>query len=574
MPLTVGQVLNNRYRIVKLLGQGGMGAVYRAWDLNLKGPCALKENFDISPASRAQFEQEAVILFNLHHSNLPRVMDHFVMAGQGQYLVMEYVEGEDLKLKLEKAGGPLPEAQVLPWIAQICDALSYLHAQTPPVIHRDLKPDNIKITPAGLAVLVDFGIAKLFDPKSGTTPGARRGTPGYSPPEQYGHGGKTDARSDVYALGATLYTLLCGQEPPESVQRLANDTLRPPQQVNPRLTPAVGRAILRALEVSQTQRFASVEELRRALPLPMFSSSPAAGASAQQVAGSCPVLTPPQWNLGGVRMSPQPWQQDFELSNTGQLPLTAQLRPPLNLSWLKLLAPMQFQVAPGHHQAFALQVHSVLLPRPGVHTAQVSLQTNGGNLTLPISLTLESGFLLDLANAAGLVANRDDLRAYCDANWRRVARLFETTDRLECALAFLGEANLLQDLADARAVGAPWRNANVGLELFMRKIDPGRLHVQALEEENGDELYAQLTDLRSRLTGKPPTGLMLRLVNCSPRGYLWGEVRPLPDCQWLRIPNPGFGCAAGEATEIKMTVDAATWPRFKIMPTPYTVEVY
>ena len=212
MPLLPNQILNNRYRIVKLLGQGGFGAVYRAWDLNLDHQRAIKENLDTSPQAQRQFKREAQILDVLVHPNLPRVIDHFIVPNQGQYLVMDFVEWQDLGEML--MNGPLPEARVLPWIIQVCDALIYLHSQNPPVIHRDIKPGNIKITPDGRAILVDFGISKVYDPTLSTTVGARAVTPGYSPPEQYGKGA-TDARSDMYALGATLYHLLTGQAPPQ-----------------------------------------------------------------------------------------------------------------------------------------------------------------------------------------------------------------------------------------------------------------------------------------------------------------------------------------------------------------------
>ena len=128
MTLSPGQTLNNRYRIVKLLGQGGFGAVYRAWDTNLNGPCAVKENFDASPAAQAQFQREASMLFNLRHPNLPKVFDSFTLPEQGQYLVMEYIEGEDIAHRLERTGAPLEEAQALDWIGQVCDALIYLHS--------------------------------------------------------------------------------------------------------------------------------------------------------------------------------------------------------------------------------------------------------------------------------------------------------------------------------------------------------------------------------------------------------------------------------------------------------------
>jgi serine/threonine-protein kinase len=254
MPLQTGQVINNRYRIAKLLGQGGFGAVYRAWDMNIEASCALKENLDTTPEAQKQFRREAVILANLQHPNLPRVRDHFIIQGQGQYLVMDFVEGEDLQQMLDKQGGPLPESQVLPWIEQVCEALTYLHNQHPPIIHRDIKPANIKITPQGRAMLVDFGIAKVFDPHLSTTRGARAVTPGYSPQEQYGQG-KTDARSDVYALGATLYALLTGVEPVESLQRVFSDPLTAPEGINPTITPKTADTIRQAMQPDPAQRY-------------------------------------------------------------------------------------------------------------------------------------------------------------------------------------------------------------------------------------------------------------------------------------------------------------------------------
>jgi formylglycine-generating enzyme required for sulfatase activity/serine/threonine protein kinase len=272
MPLSPGQILHNRYRIVILLGQGGFGAVYKAWDMRLKVACALKENFDPSPAAARQFEREATLLARLRHPALPKVTDHFSLPGRGQYLVMEYIEGQDLQERLEKAGGPLPETQVLPWIEQVLEALVYLHSQNPPVVHRDIKPANIYITPSGQspstgsgqAMLVDFGLAKAYDPNLKTTRGARAVTPGFSPYEQYGKG-TTDVRSDLYALGATLYTLLTGQEPPESIQRVVHDPLVPPQQLSPDLSPQIAVAVEKSLNMDPEQRFQNAAEFLAAL---------------------------------------------------------------------------------------------------------------------------------------------------------------------------------------------------------------------------------------------------------------------------------------------------------------------
>jgi formylglycine-generating enzyme required for sulfatase activity len=265
MPLKVGQVLNNRYRVVRLLGQGGFGAVYRAWDILLEHACAVKENLDTSPAAQQQFLTEAKILAGLAHPNLPRVTDTFFLPHQGQYLVMDFVEGEDLdEILLRVAGHRLPEAQLLPWIRQVCEALEYLHSQTPPIIHRDIKPANIKITPSGRAMLVDFGLAKRYTPGTKTSAGAQAVTEGYSPSEQYGKG-VTDARSDIYALGATLYHLLTGVEPVESIARTVHDPLVPPRSVNPAISPKTAAAIQHAMRMDPDLRFHSASEFKAAL---------------------------------------------------------------------------------------------------------------------------------------------------------------------------------------------------------------------------------------------------------------------------------------------------------------------
>jgi serine/threonine protein kinase len=235
MILANGTRLHNRYLIDALVGQGGMGAVYRATDLHLGHTVAIKENLfphdpseDASEGSdpssqstgsrRSQFEREAQMLARLKHSGLPKVTDHFVIPDQGQYLVMEFVEGEDLSTRL-KRNGPMGERDALNIAGRVCDILSYLHTQKPPIIHRDLKPANIRLTPEGDVVVVDFGVAKLFTSEA-TVTAARAVTPGFSPLEQYGGTQSTDERSDIYALGATIHQLVVGKRPPEAPMRV------------------------------------------------------------------------------------------------------------------------------------------------------------------------------------------------------------------------------------------------------------------------------------------------------------------------------------------------------------------
>lgn len=264
MPLPEDTVLENRYRIDRLLAHGGMGAIYRGFDTKLKMPVAIKENFFQTPQAIRQFEQEALILARLHHPNLPRVSDHFSFEGQ-QYLVMDFIEGEDLWQMVKRQGRPLDEAQAVNYISQVCDAVSYLHRQNPSIIHRDIKPQNIKITPDGQAMLVDFGIAKLAEGGERTGTGARGVTPGFSPPEQYSGLGTTPA-SDIYSLGATLYALLTGQKPPDSVSLMVGGAkFESPEMLNPRLSHKVSEVIIWAMRLQPAARPGSVAIWQKSL---------------------------------------------------------------------------------------------------------------------------------------------------------------------------------------------------------------------------------------------------------------------------------------------------------------------
>jgi len=273
--LSIGQTLHNRYRIVDLVGQGGFGAVYRAWDTVLEQPVALKENTSEGSDTQRQFEREAKLLAGLRHPNLPRVIDHFVLPDQGQYLIMDFVEGKSLGTMLRERGAPFEEGDALQWVRQVSDALTYLHTHTPPIIHRDIKPDNIILTSDGRAMLVDFGISKIFDESKGTTTGARAVTHGYSPLEQYGRG-KTDPRSDIYSLGATLYTLLTGLVPPDAPDLVnGTKTLLPPHLANQALSKTTSAAIMAAMSPSISQRIDSATGFQQLLPA--RASSPSYG---------------------------------------------------------------------------------------------------------------------------------------------------------------------------------------------------------------------------------------------------------------------------------------------------------
>jgi serine/threonine-protein kinase len=275
-----------------------MGAVYRAWDTRLDIPVAIKEMFpqpglDQQRLSqlRSQFQQEAKVLAKLDHPHLVGVTDFFA-EGEQVYLVMKYIEGESLAKRIEKRGA-LPEEVVLSWAHQLLAALAYCHGEG--IIHRDVKPQNVIIRPDGQAVLVDFGLVKLWDPNDPRTRTAIRsmGTPQYAPPEQYdAHLGHTDARSDIYSLGATLYHALSGQAPPTATQRVVEPTvLVPLRTLNPKLSPRVEAAVTRALALQPIARYQSAADmataLRRRRPVPA-----APGALDRQVMEAIPEKQP------------------------------------------------------------------------------------------------------------------------------------------------------------------------------------------------------------------------------------------------------------------------------------------
>ncbi len=264
MTLSPGTLLNNRYRILSTLGQGGMGAVYHAIDENLGIAVAVKENLFLTDEYARQFQREASILASLRHPNLPRVGDYFTLEDQGQYLIMDFVEGEDLRARLERLK-QLPEKEVIIIGVLMCDALGYLHTRKPPVVHRDIKPGNIKITPEGEVILVDFGLAKVMSVDQATTTGARAMTPGYSPPEQYGTA-RTDPRTDIYSLGATLYAALTGLIPEDGLARATGKVeLTPIRTLQPKVNRRLAAALEKALEVEPERRFQTAETFRNAL---------------------------------------------------------------------------------------------------------------------------------------------------------------------------------------------------------------------------------------------------------------------------------------------------------------------
>ncbi|MBP7377177.1 MAG: protein kinase [Pyrinomonadaceae bacterium] len=274
-PLAPNTMIQNRYLVVHLIGKGGMGEVYLAVDQRLGSAIALKRTFfaDNETLGNA-FEREAKILARLRHPVLPKVSDHFSENGD-QYLVMEHISGDDLSKRLESANKPFPVSWVMFWADQLLDALTYLHSHEPPIIHRDIKPQNLKLTDENHIILLDFGLSK---DSSGQTiaskPGSSGSVVGYTPHfasmEQI-RGTGTDGRSDLYSLSATLYQLMTNVVPADALSRAdtmlsgKTDPIIALSDANPEISPAVSNVILKGLEVSKDKRFGTAAEMQKAL---------------------------------------------------------------------------------------------------------------------------------------------------------------------------------------------------------------------------------------------------------------------------------------------------------------------
>ncbi|MFN2115483.1 MAG: serine/threonine-protein kinase [Anaerolineae bacterium] len=306
-----GTVLRDRYRIVSCVGEGGGGAVYRADDLRLAGRVtAVKEirpdptaSAELQAETQEQFRREASTLARLDHPALPKVSDYFV-DGEADFLVMDFVDGPDLRQVVDErraAGGFLAEEEVLRWAVQLLEALDYLHHQEPPVVHRDVKPANIKLVDGGRVKLVDFGLVKPLDPSDPRTLTVARGIGSlpYTPLEQYaGDTGFTDARSDLYAVGATLYHLLTGHPPPTAQERfLMPNALRRPRDLNHDVSERTQQAVLAAMALHPDHRPADARALRDMLLGLRSPSRPTEDGPGRPIRAP---LSGPQWRAGLV----------------------------------------------------------------------------------------------------------------------------------------------------------------------------------------------------------------------------------------------------------------------------------
>jgi eukaryotic-like serine/threonine-protein kinase len=362
--LVPGTNVRDRYAVISVVGQGGLGTVYQVRDVKNNSVYALKETFDLSEGAREQFTREANWLARLDHPNIPKVRDFFEWQSR-LYLTMDFITGDNLEHKLIRSGRrALAEADVWRWIAPICDALNHMHMQHPPIIHRDVKPANIIVTPEGRPYLVDLGIAKEHVqglPNLTATFVRKAGTEGYAPPEQYTSQGKTGPWSDIYSLGATLYHLLTGHIPASPIDRAALDgQLVPPRKLNPGISTVAEALIVRALALRPNDRYASMQDMYNAVikaaqMLNGQTPSPAAQSSSPQISGSLisgslppnrPAVSKPSWPQnpgspqGGVQNTPP---RPISVPN-----LMAQSNPPASPQ-----LPLQGQSAPqrGKRQA-------------------------------------------------------------------------------------------------------------------------------------------------------------------------------------------------------------------------------
>ncbi|HTK37768.1 MAG TPA: serine/threonine-protein kinase [Pyrinomonadaceae bacterium] len=328
--LAPNTMIQNRYLIVQLIGKGGMGEVYLAVDQRLGSAVALKRTFFASDEMLGNaFEREAKTLARLRHPVLPKVSDHFT-EGEEQYLVMEHIAGDDLSKRLEAAHKPFPVSWVLFWADQLLDALSYLHSHEPPIIHRDIKPQNLKLTDENHIVLLDFGLSKNstgqtnITSSSSATSGSVVGyTPHYAPMEQI-RGTGTNPRSDLNAHSATLYQLTTNSVPMDALTRadaLLNekpDPIRPLTELNPEIAPDISTVILKGMEVSQEKRWPNARDMQKALR--KAYSQVQSAMSAHTVAFNAQTDLPPGAAEHYSKSAPPAEALDRELGKDSELP--------------------------------------------------------------------------------------------------------------------------------------------------------------------------------------------------------------------------------------------------------------
>lgn len=296
--LNQGQVLQDRYRIARMLSSGSEGADYRVWDITLNQPVLIKENLDLSETGQQAFEELAVRLGSLDHPNLVKVRNHFSLPGQGNYLVLDFVEGQSLQQKQKESGGVFPYQVLKPWVAQICAALQYLHSQEVPVFHGDLQPSNIIITPDNTAVLIGTGNVHQAVSHPEKRAINQFAANAFAPYEQL-TAGTVDARSDIYSLGATLFTLLGGEVPPDSIIRFNGAELPTVRSLNSAIPIELSDCIARCMAMEPGERYHSIDEACQRLQA--GAETPPAASAPQTT-----VPSPGRYDLPTVQVPQEP----------------------------------------------------------------------------------------------------------------------------------------------------------------------------------------------------------------------------------------------------------------------------
>lgn len=370
-----GQIIRERYTIRRVIGKGGMATVYLVEDSRLpEKRWAMKEMGEHLPENNesqalTQFRREAEMLARLSHPYLPKVVDFFTLEGRN-YLVMEYLQGKTLDLVINENQGFIEEEKIRKWGMEICEVLEYLHSQEPPIIFRDIKPDNIIVDPDEHIRLIDFGIARMFDP------GKREdtiviGTPGFASPEQYGRG-QTDFRSDIYSLGATMYCLATGMNPAEKPFSFLI-----PSSVNPNISPGLDSIILKCLEIDPARRFSTAAELKNAFRgnptsrLP-FEISPSVSSVDLEV-------VPPEL-IFALSSRRTPAEQTLLIRNRGRKPLRATLSA--NRPWITV-KPEFFEE---NEKQIAVKVDVKEESRRKEHQGRILLTSGQGLVPIPVKV--------------------------------------------------------------------------------------------------------------------------------------------------------------------------------------------
>lgn len=377
-----GTILAGRYQVEKVLGQGGMGAVYLASDNRIpEKQWAVKELWDYGdPETRRlvqnQFKKEASILATLDHQNLPRITDFFVESDK-EYLVMDLVEGKSLEEVIKEKSGPLDVDMVMNILDQLISALEYLHKQEPPVIFRDLKPANIMIAPENRVKLIDFGIARIFSvgkPKDTVI----LGTPGYAAPEQYGTS-QSDVRSDIFGLGATAYYALTGKDPADNPFHFDS-----PSHLNDKVTPRLNNAILQCVQMDPGKRFSSMEELHkylfdRAAVQTSELSPDLAGTREDETSPPEIQLEPGELKFGVVKRGSN-YKKKFLIKGHVSRAVISADRP-----WVRVYPAL----LDGTDQEVGVTVYTRSLNNGGKYRGIISIKSQGREENMPLSVEIE-----------------------------------------------------------------------------------------------------------------------------------------------------------------------------------------